>query len=94
MGSSTTEGVFDPFQPRALYGALASRVYIRECFPGWNRSCAHGREKRTSEVGIAVSIKAPPAREARGVGLPRRCANARPSPGSIEGMSTEAGAGE
>lgn len=75
MGPSTTEGVFDPFQSRILYGVLTRRVYIRECFPGWNRRSVPWEEKEDVRSGNRVSIKAPPAREARGVGLPKRCAN-------------------
>jgi len=45
----------------------ARRVYIRECFFRVEPVTVLVNEKRTSEVGIAVTAKAPPARKARGV---------------------------
>jgi hypothetical protein len=45
----------------------AKRLYIHGCFFRVEPETVHVNETRTSEVGIAVTAKAPPARKARGV---------------------------
>jgi len=49
-------------------GSWRDESTFESASPGWSRKAVLADETRTSEVGIAVSIKAPPAREARGVG--------------------------
>jgi hypothetical protein len=49
------------------HGVRARRVYIHECFFRMEPETVRVDEKGTSEVGIAVTAKAPPARKARGV---------------------------
>jgi len=45
----------------------ARRIYIHGCFFRVEPEAVHVNETGTSEVGIAVTAKAPPARTARGV---------------------------
>lgn len=46
---------------------VARRIYIHGCFFRVEPETVCVDEKGTSEVGIAVTAKAPPARKARGV---------------------------
>lgn len=63
---STTEGVLARFSsPPSPEWAV--RAYIRGCFFRVEPETVHVNETGTSEVGIAVTAKAPPARKARGV---------------------------
>jgi len=66
--SSTTEGVPVRFSKSSFTGSWRDESTFESASPGWSRKAVLADETRTSEVGIAVSIKAPPAREARGVG--------------------------
>jgi hypothetical protein len=50
-----------------LHRVRARRLYIHGCFFRVEPEAVHGDETGTSEVGIAVTAKAPPARRARGV---------------------------
>jgi hypothetical protein len=49
------------------YRVSARRIYIHGCLFRVEPETVHVNENRTSEVGIAVTAKAPPARKARGV---------------------------
>jgi hypothetical protein len=64
---STTEGVPVCFSFHPSPGACETDLHSRVLFSEWSRKPVHVNETRTSEVGIAVTAKAPPARKARGV---------------------------
>lgn len=50
-----------------LHRVLARRIYIHGCCFRMEPEAVHVNENGTSAVGIAVTVKAPPARKARGV---------------------------